>query len=589
MRYNFYQFASIVGQYYTGKGIMENKAAYEEMPWLKFYPKGVPAEVDIPEKSVPLVFDEAVEKWREKTGVIFYGRKITYLELKDQVGRFAHALYNLGVEKGDKVALLLPNSPQFIIAYLGALKVGAVVTPISPMYVSSEIKHQLEDSEAKDIVCQDFLYDHVEKSSVKLRNVILTSIREYLPGFKKLMGKSIFRGIYRKMKVPSTKIFEGEGFYQFQDLIKNYPPNPPKIEINPKEDLAVLPYTGGTTGLPRGAMLTHYNLVANEVQSQTMWLPFFEEGREVVISYLPFYHIYGQVVIMLSGLFRGYTLVIFTTLDVDDILHAIEAYKATIFYGVPSVYRVLKEYKKTDRVDWKRFKALISGADALSVDIANGFERRTGVKIHEGYGLTETSPATHVNPMERTKFGSFGIPLPSTMAGVLHPDSKEFLPIGEIGEFAIKGPQVMKGYWKNPEETSEKLLNIDGEIWLKTGDLGYMDEEGYFYFYDRKRDLIKHKGYSVFAREVEEVLKSHPKIKEAGVVGVSNPKVGEEVKAVVVLEADARGKLSEEEIKNYCKERLVSYKVPKIVEFRGEIPKTDVGKVSRRELREEIE
>lgn len=568
---------------------MDAKAKYEEKPWVKWYPEGVPAEVDVPERSVPEVFDEAVEKWGNRTSLIFYGKKITYRELKDQADRFATALCDLGVKKGDKVALYLLNCPQFVIAYLGALKAGAVITPISPMYVSSEVKHQLEDSEAKDIVCQDLLYDRVEKTGIKLRNVIITGIGEYLPGVKKFVGSSVLRNIYKKMEVPSTKIFEREGFHQFQDLIKKYPPNPPRIEINPKEDLAVLPYTGGTTGLPKGAMLTHYNLVVNEAQSQAMWLPFFEEGAEVVIAYLPFYHVYGQVIIMLDGLIWGYTLVIFTTPDLDDILHAIGAYKATVFFSVPSLYDVLKDHEKTDRVDWRRFKALISGADALLADVARGFERRTGVEIHEGYGLTETSPATHVNPKGRIKFGSLGIPLPSTMAAILHSEENEFLPPGETGEIAIKGPQVMKGYWKTPEETSEKLVNIDGETWLRTGDLGSMDDEGYFWFYDRKRDLIKYKGYSVFAREVEEVLKKHPKIKEAGVVGVRDPKVGENVKAAVVLEADARGKLSEEDIIEYCKENLAHYKIPKIVEFRGEIPRTDVGKVSRRELREELE
>jgi len=568
---------------------MEAKAQYEAKPWLKWYPEGVPAEVDVPERSVPEVFDEVAQKWGNKTSLIFYGRKMNYRELKDQVDRFATALHDLGVRKGDKVALFLLNCPQFVIAYLGALKAGAVITPISPMYVSSEVKHQLEDSEAKDIVCQDLLYDRVEKAGVKLRNVILTGIGEYLPSIKKFVGSSVLRSIYKKMEVPSTQIFEREGFHQFQDLIKKYPPNPPRVEINPKEDLAVLPYTGGTTGLPKGAMLTHYNLVVNEAQAQAMWLPFFEEGMEVVIAYLPFYHVYGQVVIMLDGLIWGYTLVIFTTPDLDDILHAIGAYKATVFFSVPSLYDVLKDYEKTDRVDWRRFKALISGADALLADVARGFERRTGVEIHEGYGLTETSPATHVNPKGRIKFGSLGIPLPSTIAAILHPEDNEFLPPGETGEIAIKGPQLMKGYWKNPEETSEKLVNIDGETWLRTGDLGSMDDEGYFHFYDRKRDLIKYKGYSVFAREVEEVLKSHPKIREAGVVGVRDPKVGENVKAAVVLETDARGKLSEEDIIDYCKEKLAHYKIPKIVEFRGEIPKTDVGKVSRRELREELE
>ncbi len=567
---------------------MEAKLQYEQKPWLEFYPEGIPAQIDIPEKSLPQVFDEAVQKWRDKTALIFYGRKISYSELRDHVDRFAAALFDLGVKKGDKVALYLLNCPQFIIAYFGALKVGATLTPISPVYVSSEVKHQVEDSEAKVIVCQDLLYDYVEKAGVKLENVILTGIGEYLPTLKRFMGKTVVRSVYKKMEVPSTKIFEREGFYQFQHLIKKYPPDPPKVQIDPREDLAVLPYTGGTTGLAKGAMLTHYNLIANESQGHAFWSPVLEEGNEVVIAYLPFYHIYGQVVVMLSGLVRGYTLVLFTTPDIDDILSAIESYRATAFYSVPTLYDVLKDHDKTDRVNWKRFKILVSGADALLEDTAKGFERRTGVKINEGYGLTETSPITHSNPKGRTKTGSFGVPVPSTMAAIVHPEKDEFLPLGEIGEIVIQGPQVMKGYWKNPEETREKLVDIEGEKWFRTGDLGSMDDEGYFHFYDRKRDLIKYKGYSVFAREIEEVLTSHPKIKEAGVIGVRDPRVGENIKAAIVLEAEARGKLSEEEIISYCKERLAHYKVPKIVEFRGEIPKTDVGKVSRRELREEM-
>ena len=568
---------------------MEIKAKYKERPWLRFYPEGVPADIDVPEKSLPEVFDEAVDKWQDRTATIFYGKKTSYRELRDQVDRFATALSDLGVKQGDKIALFLLNCPQFIIAYFGALKVGATLTPISPVYVSSEVKHQIEDSEAEVIICQDLLYDRVEKTGVKLRSVILTGIEEYLPGLKKFMGKSVLRSVYKKMEVPSTKIFEREGFYQFRELIKKYPPEPPKININPKEQLAVLPYTGGTTGLPKGAMLTHYNLIANEAQSHAFWSPFLEEGKEVVIAYLPFYHIYGQVVVMLSGLVWGYTLVLFTTPDIDDILGATESYKATAFYSVPTLYDVLKDHEKTDRVNWKRFKVLVSGADALLESTARGFERRTGVTINEGYGLTETSPVTHSNPLGRTKFGSFGIPVPSTVAAVVHPERDEFLPPGEIGEIAIQGPQVMKGYWKNPEETREKLVDIEGEQWFRTGDLGSMDDEGYFHFYDRKRDLIKYKGYSVFAREIEEVLKSHPKIKEAGVIGIRDPRVGENIKAVVVLETEARGKLSEEEVAKYCQERLAHYKVPKIIEFRGEIPKTDIGKVSRRELREELE
>jgi len=568
---------------------MGAKTKYEERPWLKFYLKEVPPDVDIPEQSVVETFDKATDKWKDKTALIFYGRKISYRELRDQADRFATALGDLGVKKGERVALLLLNSPQFIIAYFGALKAGATLTPISPVYVSPEIKHQIEDSGAKTIVCQDILYDHVEKAEVKLDRVILTNIAEYLPRLKKFLGQSVLRAVYQKMSAPPPELFEREGFYQFQDLIKKYPPNPPKIEFNIREDLVTLPYTGGTTGLPKGAMITHYNFVASQYLLQIFGGDVVEEGKEVMLAYLPFYHIYGQAVVMLGGISQGYTLVIFTTPDLDDILNAIESYRATIVYSVPALYEALRDYARTDRVNWKRIKTLVSGADALLEDTARGWEQRTGAKIHEGWGMTETSSVGMGSPYGRPKIGSFGVPLPNTMAAIVDPEGTEFLPVGETGELVVRGPQIMKGYWNRPEETKNALVEIDGETWLRTSDLASMDEEGYFYYYDRKRDMIKYKGLAVFAREVEEVLASHPQIKETGVIGVPDANVGEIVKAVVVLETEARGKILEEEIIKYCEEKLAHYKVPKIIEFKGEVPKTDVGKVSRRELREETE
>jgi long-chain acyl-CoA synthetase len=564
-----------------------NKAKYEKRPWLKFYRKEVPADVKIPEKSAVETFDEATDKWKNRTAVIFYGRKISYRELRDHVDKFATAMQDLGVKKGDRVALLLLNSPQFIIAYFGALKAGAILTSISPVYVSPEIKHQIEDSGARIIVCQDILYENVERSGVKLDKVILTSITEYLPGMKKFLGSSILRAVYQKMAAPPTEIYEREGFYQLQDLIKKYPAKPPKIKFNIHEDLVTLPYTGGTTGLPKGAMITHYNLTAARYLGEKFWGNVVQEGKETILAYLPFYHIYGQAVIMLGGLAQGYTLVIFTTPDLDDILNAIESNKATIFFSVPSLYEYLRDYHRTDRVNWKRLKVLVSGADALLEDTAVGWEKRTGTKIHEGWGMTETSSIGMGSPYERPKVGSFGVPMPNTVAGIVDPESTKFRPVGEIGELVVKGPQISKGYWNNPEETKKMFVKIGGETWLRTGDLARMDKEGYFFFYDRKRDMIKYKGLAVFAREVEEVLAAHPQVKEAGVIGIPDKEVGEKVKAIVVLETEARGKVSEEEIMKYCAENLAHYKCPRIVEFRGEVPKTDVGKVSRRELRED--
>ena len=565
---------------------MATATVYEGRPWLQFYRPEVPPDVDIPEQSVVETFDAATERWQGKTALVFYGRKISYRELRNEVDRFAAALADLGVKKGDKVALLLLNSPQFIIAYFGALKAGATLTPISPVYVSSEIKHQIEDSGARTIVCQDILYDHVDKAGVELDRVILTGVAEYLPRLKRFLGQSMLRAVYQKMSAPPTEIFQREGFYQFQELLKRYPPEPPRIEFDVREDVVTLPYTGGTTGLPKGAVITHRNLVAAQHLGQAFWGNVMEAGKEIILAYLPFYHIYGQSVVMLGGISQGYTLVIFTTPDLDDILNSIESYRATIFYSVPSLYEALRDYARTDRVNWKRLKVLVSGADALLEDTARGWEKRTGTRIHEGWGMTETSSVGILSPYGRPKVGSFGVPLCNTFGAIADPEGTDFLPVGEVGELLVRGPQVMKGYWKRPEETAEVIVEIDGETWLRTSDLASMDEEGYFYFYDRKRDMIKYKGLAVFAREVEEVLTGHPQVKEAGVIGVPDPEVGERVKAVVVLETEARGKVLEEEIIKYCEEKLAHYKCPKVVEFRGEVPKTDVGKVSRRELRE---
>jgi long-chain acyl-CoA synthetase len=538
-------------------------------PWLKYYPESVPHEINALETSVPDVFDKMADRYSSKVALIFYGKKIHYGKLKELTNRFAAALDDLGVSKGDTVALYLLNCPQYVIAYLGALKVGAKITPISPVYTSKEVKHQLDDSEAKTIVCEDILYDNVNKTEIPLNNIILSNIGDYLPALKRMLGKSALGKAYSGMQVPSPQYIEQTGLHLFKNLIKQYPPQPPEVTIDPKTDIAALPYTGGTTG-------------------STLW-PFLEEGNEVEIAFLPFFHIYGQVVLMLNGLAQGHTLVLFTTPDIDDILAAIERYKASTFLGVPTLYEYLKEYEKTDRVNWKRLKIIVCGADTLHESTIKDWERRTGTKILEGYGMTETTAVSHTSPYNRPKAGSFGIPLPGISAAIIDVEGLQFKPVGEDGELILHGPNIMQGYWKRPETNAESFVEIDGKQWLRTGDLVRMDEEGYFYFFDRKRDLIKYKGYSVFARHVEEVLYKHPQIKAAGVVGVPDPAVGQQIKAYVVLQSEARGKISEEEIIEFCRQNLAHYKVPKIIEFRGELPKTDVGKISRRELREEAE
>jgi long-chain acyl-CoA synthetase len=560
--------------------------AYLSKPWLAFYPKGAPATAEVPAVSVPQVFDAACARNPSRPAIAFYGALITYGELLDAANRFAAALAALGIKKGDRIALYLVNSPQFVIAYFGALKAGAVVTPVSPVYTSHEVRHQLADSGARAIVCQDVLFDKVQKSGAKLDFAVLTSVGEYLPALKRVLGKGPLGKLFAGMNLGAADIPAQPGVHWLQDLLKRHPPTPPDIHFDPDEDLAALPYTGGTTGHPKGVMLTHRNLVAAKTSSHAAF-PYFEQGGEVIVAFLPFFHIYGQVVIMLNGLAEGHLLVVFTSPDTEAILSAMERYKATVFYGVPTLYEYLKDHKDTAKAGWKRMKILLSGADTLHESTMAGWAARTGTKITEGYGLSETCATSHVNPLERPKPGSFGCPVPNVSAAVIDPANGEFLAPNQAGELVLAGPHVMRGYWNKPEESAKVFLDAAGQRWLRTGDIVRMDEEGYFFFYDRTKDLIKFKGYSIFAKDIEDVLYEHPQVKAAGVIGVPDPAVGQHVKAIVVLQPDARGQLSEEELRAWCAGRLADYKVPRLIEFRGELPKTDVGKVSRRELRDE--
>jgi len=549
----------------------QSGASYFARPWLAHYGKDVPHDVQVPEENVCQAFDRATERAPQAPAVVFYGRSISYRELRDAADRLANALASQGVKKGDRVALYLLNSPQFIIGYFAALKCGATVTPISPVYTSHEVRYQIEDSGARVAICQDILYEKIAKSGVKLDLAIVTNVSEYLPALKRLFNK--------KADVPA-------GVHWLQDLLAKHPPTPPAVTIEPRTDLAALPYTGGTTGNPKGVMLTHGNLIAAQTMSQVTF-SLFETGKEVIVAFLPFFHIYGQVVIMLNGLCQGNLLILFTSPDTEAILQAMERHRATVFYGVPTLYEYLKDHKDTGKVDWTRLKIVVSGADTLHESTMKAWKERTGSTITEGYGLTETCATSHINPIQRPKSGSFGCPIPGMQAAVLDPQTLQFVPMGETGELVLSGPNVMQGYWQRPEENTNAFIEHAGRRWMRTGDIVRMDAEGYFHFYDRSKDLIKFKGYSIFAKDVEDVLYAHPQVKSAGVIGVADPAVGQRIKAIVVLQSDARGKLSEDEIKAYCREQLAEYKVPHIVEFRGELPKTDVGKVSRRELREE--
>ena len=556
-------------------GDMSQVPSYNGRPWTRQYDPGVPETIQPVSMPLWTLLDQAARSFPRRAALHFYGANISYLELKDQVDTFASVLAGLGVKKGDRVALYLLNSPQFVIAYFGALKAGAVVVPVSPVYSSSELAFQLRDSESSFVVCQDVLYKNVERVDVDLKAVIVTSVHEYLPALKGVLTK--------KLPMPDAPFV-----HSFQNLLRKGKASPPAVQVAPDVDLAALPYTGGTAAQPKGVCLTHTNLVACATQLRAFF-PSLDDGEEAVAASLPLYHIYGQVGALLVGIHIGATLVLFTSLDLGHILSTIERERVTVFYGVPALYDVLKDHAKTTWVDWKRIKLVVSGADALPNSTAEAWEARTGRAIMEGFGMTETSGVSHVTPSQNVRRGSFGVPIPNVDAVVTHMETGDPLPVGEVGELLLSGPNITSGYWRRDEEDQRSFVVADGRRWLRTGDIVRMDEDGFFYYSARTKDLIKYKGFSIFLREIEEAILQHPMVKAAGVIGVRDPKINEYPKAFVVLRPEARGRVTEREIREFLKERLAPYKVPRVVEFRSELPKTDVGKVSRRELREESE
>ena len=542
----------------------------------KNWPEEVPNTIDYPEVPIFSMLDESAEKHPEAIAIIFQDKKITYRELKDQIDRFATALQKMGVEREDKVALFLPNIPQFVISYYGALKAGAIVTAISPLYKEREVEHQINDSGAETLVVLDLLYPAVEKvkGETGLKRIIVTGFGEYLPSIKRILGSLLG-------KIPTHKVDMEEGMHLFQDMLKEYPPTPAPVEVDPKDDLALLQYTGGTTGLPKGAMLTHYNLVSNAYMCNA-WLN-AQEGEEVQVNVLPLYHIYGMTVTMNNAIASAGAMILIPRFDAKEVLSSIQKYKASVFGGVPTLYAALINHPDISSYDLSSIKFCISGASPLPPEVQKKFMKLTGGVLVEGYGLTEASPVTHANPldatMETVKIGSIGLTWPDTEAKIMHEASGVELPVDMVGELAIRGPQVMKGYWNDPEETAAVLK--DG--WLYTGDYAKRDEDGYFFIVDRKKDLIKYKGYSVFPREVEDVIYEHPAVKVAAVVGVPDEESGEMPKAFIVLKEGVE--VTEDEMIEFVRERVAPYKRIRAAEFRDELPMTLVGKVLKKDLR----
>lgn len=552
----------------------------EERPWLKWYPKEIPHHLQYEEVSLQETLRRTAKKFPDRPAVHFMGKEIPYRKLFESSLKLANYLRKIGLQKGDRVAVMLPNTPQTFISFYGILFAGGIVVQVNPLFTEREIAFQLKDAGAKFIIVLDMLFNRVKnvEKETDLRHIIVTGIKDYLPFPKNLLYPMVQK---RQKTVPPKVEHEGR-HHLFAEIMKRTEAKDIPDEVNPKEDVAILQYTGGTTGFPKGVMLTHFNLYANAKMCDA-WMNKFKEGEGATLGVLPLFHVYGLTTVLVFTVMKGDMAILLPRFDAGEVLKTIDKLKPKVFPGAPTMYIGLLNHPDLEKYDLSSIEVCLSGSAPLPVEVQQQFEKLSGGKLVEGYGLTESSPVTHANFLwdnERVK-GSIGVPWPDTDAKIVSLSTGETLPPGEIGELAVKGPQVMKGYWNRPEETEQALK--DG--WLMTGDLGYMDENGYFYIVDRKKDMIIAGGYNIYPREVEEVLYEHPAVKEAVVAGVPDPYRGETVKAYIVLKEGQR--VTEEELDRFARKQLAAYKVPRIYEFRDELPKTAVGKILRRQLVEE--
>lgn len=553
---------------------MENK------PWLKLYPEAIPTSLDYEEKPVQSYLTEAAEKYSDKMAVHFMGKEMTYKEMYECALKMANYLRGIGINKGDRVAIMLPNCPQGVIAYYGILYAGGIVVQTNPLYTERELEYQMIDSGAKAIISLDILYPRISKviKNTNLENVIVTAIKDYLP-----FPKNVIYPFIQKKQTGIVVNVKHEGSqHLFKTIMAEAKAEPLQTDFDFENDLALLQYTGGTTGYPKGVMLTHKNLIANATACDA-WLYKAKKGEEKILGVLPFFHVYGMTTVLILAVMQGYKMILLPKFDVETTLKTIDKQRPTIFPGAPTIYIALLNHPDLKKYNLSSIQSCLSGSAPLPVDIQQKFEDVTGGKLVEGYGLTESSPITHANflwEQKRIK-GSIGVPWPDTDCEILSQETGEPARPGEIGEIAVKGPQIMRGYWNRPEDTAATLK--DG--WLLTGDMGYMDEEGFFYIVDRKKDMIIAGGFNIYPREIEEVLYEHPAIQEMVVAGVPDPYRGETVKAYIVLKEGAN--VTEKELDEYSRKYLAAYKVPRIYEFRKELPKTAVGKILRRALVDE--
>ncbi|MFV9507110.1 MAG: long-chain-fatty-acid--CoA ligase [Oscillochloridaceae bacterium umkhey_bin13] len=564
-----------------------------DKPWLSSYEKGVPATLTYPSQTLPDFLATTARTYPEKIATNFVlkyllggrftvGGKLTYKQLSEKVDRLATALYQLGVRKGDRVAVMLPNSPHYIITFFAAMRIGAIVVNVNPTYTSRELQHQLSDAGAETLVLLNLFWPRLRevRSETPVKRVIVAHVFDTLGFPSSLLVKS------SQKKTPEwVDVLPEQDTFFFAHLLEKYGPTPPRVALTP-EDTALFQYTGGTTGLPKAAMLTHANLIANTLQINS-FLPTGVPGGEKMMAAIPFFHVYGMTVAMLYGVYMGAEIIIVPNpRPIDNVMNIMQKERATLYPGVPAMYIGIINHKDVASYDLRSIKACLSGSAPLPMDVQEKFGELTGGRLVEGFGMTELSPVSHCNPVYGLrKAGSIGVPLPDTDSKIVDLETGADLPFDSEsqGELVVRGPQVMKGYWNRPEETA---ATIDADGWLHTGDICKVDADGYFYVVDRKKDMIIASGFKVLPRDVEEVLFMHPKVMEAVVAGIPNPERGDDtVKAFIVPVEGANP--TAEEIKEFCKLHLAHYKIPREVEFRSELPKTMVGKVLRRVLVEE--
>ena len=554
----------------------------EERVWHQFYDDGVPASIDFEDLTIPRFLERSAAEYGDAIAVIFMNSRLTYRQLKEEVDRFATAMADLGVGKDTKVAIQLPNLPQTVIAYYATLSLGAQAVMTNPLYVKREIEHQWNDAGCSLAVVADFLFESRIKAirdALPIKNYVIASISEYMRFPLNLLAPLKLK---RADPPLMAKVEPGVGIHFMRKLIRATPPNPPKVDIG-IDDIAVLQYTGGTTGLSKGAMLTHRNLSYN-VQQVSAWFTDAQRGEEVFLAALPYFHVFGMTISMNYPVSVAAAMVLMPNpRDIPQMVKNIAKHRVTVFPAVPTMFNAINNSPEVDNIDLTSVKSCFSASAPLPADVCERFENMTGATIVEGYGLTETSPVSNVNPLKgKRKPGSVGLPVPDTDVRIVDlEDGTTEMPTGNEGELIIKGPQVMKGYWKRPDATKDMIM--DG--WLYTGDIAVADEDGYFFIVGRKKDMILASGYNVYPDEVDGVLVAHPAVLEAATIGVPDERRGETVKSFVVL-AEGRTATAEELIE-YCRKELAAYKIPRQIEFRDELPKGGKLQILRTELRDQ--